>query len=160
MNRNLSRRLDDLDQCKHLYGKGCAAKVERLLQSFRDTHFPDAESLVRFHDTVLFLRAFPQSARVARLADSLLIGIGFEVRRLRDIGADLTLFDDEEFSGVANTLIRDTPTYDVARWMSARYSQHVTVEWNIYEQARQMSSNLTSFVPLLADDCLVEADTP
>src|ERR1700689_5281557 len=101
MNRNLTRRLDDLDRCKHLYGRGCAAKVEQLLQSVRDTHFPDAQSLVRFHDTVLFLRAVPQSARIAKLADSLLAGIGQEVQRLRDIGADLSLFDDEEFSGVA-----------------------------------------------------------
>ncbi len=160
MTRNLTRKLDHLDQCKHLYGSGCAAKVERLLQSFRNVHFPDAESLVRFHDTVLFLRAFPQSACVSKLADSLLGGIGREVQRLRDFGADLSLFDDEEFSGVANTVIRDTPTYDVARWMSARYAEHLTVDWNFYEQARQMSSSLTSFVPLLADDCLVEADTP
>lgn len=160
MTLNPARQLERLEQSKHLYGKGCARKTQRLLASFRGVLPPDAKSLVRLHDTLLFLRAFPQSAQVVQLTESLLRGIGDAVQHLRDEGADLSLFDDEEFSGVVNTVIRDTPTYDVARWMSTRYARYLTVDWSIYEQARQLSSSLTSFVPFIADDCLVEADTP
>jgi hypothetical protein len=160
MSQNLTTRLDDLESCKHSYGKGYASKVEKVLRSFRNTQFDDAASLVRFHDIVLFLRAFPQSAQVANLADSLLSKIGGQVQRLRENGADLELFDDEEFSGVANTVVRDTTTYDVARWLEKRFAKHITVNWDIDEQGRQMSSSLPPYLPLLADDCLVEADTP
>ena len=160
MSQNLTRPLDDLERCKHCYGKGCAAKVEKIFRSFRNVKFDDAASLVRFHDVLLFLRAFPQSARVAKLADLLLSAIGRHVQHLREKGKDLELFDDEEFSGVANTVIRDTSTYDVACWLEKHYAKHITVNWDIDEQGRQMSSSLPTYLPLLADDCLVEADTP
>jgi hypothetical protein len=160
MSQNLTRPLDDLESCKHCYGKSCAAKVEKILGHLRNANFDDAASLVRFHDVLLFLRAFPQSARVARLADSLLSGVGSRVQHLRENGNDLELFDDEEFSGVANTVVRDTSTYDVACWLEKHYARHITVNWDIDEQGRQMSSSLPPYLPLLADDCLVEADTP
>jgi hypothetical protein len=160
MSQNLTRRLNELDDCRHCYGKGWAAKVESLLRGFRNLTFKDAASLVHFHDVLLFLRAFPQSSQVAKLADSLLAGVGRQVQRLRENSADLDLFDDEEFSGVANTVVRDNSTYDVARWLMKRHGKQITVNWDIDEQGRQMSSSLPPFLPLLADDCLVEADTP
>lgn len=160
MTQNLTRRLNDLEDCRHSYVRGSAAKVEKLLGTLGNLTFDDPEPLVRFHDALLFLRAFPQSARVAKAADSLLFAIGRQVQRLRANGVNLDLFEDEEFSGVANTVIRDTSTYDVASWLVKHYAKHVTVNWDIDEQGRQMSSSLPPYLPLLADDCLVEADTP
>ena len=122
--------------------------------------FDDAESLIRFHDLLLFLRAFPQSRKVAYLADDLLAGIMHQVERLQASGADLEQFDDEEFSGIAGTTISDNFTYDVARWLAQRYPQQLTVEWNFEEQSRPMGVTLPRFIPLLEDDSLVEADTP
>ena len=122
--------------------------------------FDDAGSLIRFHDVLLFLRAFPQSRKVAHLADDLLAGIVHQVERLQASGADLEQFDDEEFSGIAGTAISDNFTYDVARWLAQRYPQQLTVEWNFEEQSRQMGVTLPRFIPLLEDDSLVEADTP
>ncbi len=122
--------------------------------------FDDAESLIQFHDLLLFLRTFPQSRKVARLADGLLAGIVHRVEKLRASSADLELFDDEQFSGIAGTTISDTFTYDVARWLAKHYTQQLSVEWNFEEQGRQMAVTLPILVPLLADDSLVEADTP
>ena len=59
-----------------------------------------------------------------------------------------------------DTTISDTFTYDVARWLAQRYPQQLSVEWDFEEQGRQMAVTLPLFVPLLADDSLVEADTP
>ncbi len=160
MKQNLTQRLRNLEQCKYRYGRGCAAQVEKLLGNFRNTNFDDAESLVRFHDLLLFLRAFPQSAKVVKLTEMLLTGIGRQVARLREHGADLDLFEDEQFSGVTNTVLRDTFTYEVARWLVRQYPQQVSVDWNIEEQARQMAISLPSILPLLGDDSLVEVDTP
>ncbi len=152
--------LSELEAAKKQYGPGCAAKVERLLRVVGKCQFDDAESLIRFHDTLLFLRAFPQSRHLANLAERLLKGIERRVDRLRAAGADLDLFDSEEFSGIAGTVIEEDFTYEVTRWLAQRHGREITAEWDIDEQGRQLSSSLPQFVPLLGDDCLVEADTP
>jgi hypothetical protein len=126
----------------------------------RDVQFASTESLIRFHDVLLFLRAFPQSRKVAQLADDLLTGIVHQVETLRASGADMELFDNEEFSGIAGTVINDNFTYDVARWLAQRYPKQLSVEWDFEEQGRQMAVTLPLLIPLLGDDSLVEADTP
>jgi hypothetical protein len=153
-------RLAELEECRRRYGRGSAALVEKVLAGFKGAEFGDAESLARFHDALLFLRAFPQSRKVVQLTEKLLAGAGTQVGRLRDSGANLGLFDDEQFSGVAGATITDTFTYEVARWLAQRYAGQVTVDCTFDEQARQMAVSLPRFLPLLGDDSLVEADTP
>ena len=73
----------------------------------------------------------------------------------------MDLFDSEQFSGIAGTVISDTFTYEVARWLVQRYPKQLSVDWDMDEQGRQMAvSACLAFCPLLADDSLVEADTP
>jgi hypothetical protein len=158
--RSLAAGLSALEAARSQYGPGCAAGVEKVLASLRDQTFADAESLIAFHDALLFLRAFPQSRRVVILTEALLGRIGRQVEALRDSDADLDLFDSEQFSGIAGTAIRDTFTYEVARWLALRFASELRVDWDLDEQSRQMSSSLPQQLPLLADDCLVEADTP
>jgi hypothetical protein len=160
MTRHLASDLADLEAAKSQYGPGCAAPVEKLLAAMRKGAFADAESLIRFHDALLFLRAFPQSRNVVALTEELLGGIEQQVMRLRDSGADMDLFDSEEFSGIAGTAIEDTLTYEVARWLALRHRREIGVAWELDEQSRQMSSSLPQLLPLLGDDCFVEADTP
>jgi hypothetical protein len=153
-------RLSKLEMSKLGYGENSSSKMEKLLASMRAVQFDNAKSLIHFHDLLLFLRAFPQSRKVAQLADDLLTGIVHRVDRLRDSDADIDLFDDEQFSGIAGTMINDNFTYDVARWLAERYPQNLTVEWDFETQGRQIAVTLPRFIPLLGDDSLVEADTP
>ena len=160
MKKAPASRLAELEAARTQYGAGCATRIEKLLTAIERTELSDAASLIRFHDALLFLRAFPHSRKVILLTEKLLDGMGQRVQALRDSGADMELFDAEEFSGIAGTAIDDDFTYEVARWLASRYPQHLRVNWDLDEQGRQMSSSLPQLVPLLADDCLVEADTP
>ncbi len=72
----------------------------------------------------------------------------------------MEMLDAEQFSGIAGTNIKDTFTYEVARWLVRRHPKQLSVEWDLDEQGRQMGVSLPRFLPLLADDSLVEADTP
>ena len=45
-------------------------KVLRLLRQLGGQRFRDAQSLIRFHDALLFLRAHPHNAEVARRAEA------------------------------------------------------------------------------------------
>ena len=71
------------------------------LSSFKGVQFRDAESLIRFHDALLFLRAFPQSRKVVQLTENLLTGISKQLARLQESADDLHLLDSEQFSGIA-----------------------------------------------------------
>jgi hypothetical protein len=160
LSNNPSVQLSRLEALKRRYGIGCAAECEHCLAQLRRSQFADAESLIRFHDTLLFLRAFPHSARVVELSELLLAGVEDQVRRLRDSGADMSTFDDEAVSGIAGTTIINSWTYELARGLVQRHSPGISPRWNIDEQYRHMATILPDCMPLFEDDSFVEADTP
>jgi hypothetical protein len=145
---------------KHRYGPGCAPKCERLLTDLRSAKFADVEPLIQFHDTLLFLRAFPQSAKVVTLADELLATLETQVAKFADSPSAAMALDDESVSGVAGTTVTNTWTYELARWLAERHGQAIHAEWNVDEHYRSMATILPNCMPLLDDDSSVEADTP
>jgi hypothetical protein len=145
---------------KRAYGPGCAGRCERLLIAWRGVQFNDAPSLIRFHDSLLFFRAFPQGPAVARLADELLATLEPQVKKLCAFNADPGVFDDETVSGIAGTTIKNAWTYQLAARLAARHQRRVSAEWNVDERYRQMTTVLPPLLPLLEDDSYVEADTP
>src|SRR5215469_12846693 len=152
--------LEQLEARKRAYGPGCTREVERLLKAWRGAQFDDAQSLIRFHDTLLFLRAFPQSAEVARVSDELLATLEPQVKKLLNSPVNTGIFDDESVSGIAGTTITNTWTYQLAARIAARYRKHARAKWNVDERYRQMTTVLPPLLPLLDDDSYVEADTP
>src|SRR5271154_2978134 len=92
------KTLDALAQCKGQFGRDAANRTKTLLEQLSQTKVPEATDLLRLHETVLFLRAFPQSPRVARLADEILDSFA-----QRTCGVDPAPFDDPSVSGIAGT---------------------------------------------------------
>lgn len=145
---------------KRCYGAGFARECEQVLKGLSHFEFPDLASLIRAHDNLIFLRAFPQSERVAKRADALLEGLQPEVERFLADPVHTAAFDDEAVSGIAGTTVANTWTYELARLLIARHHQQITADWNVDEHYRQMATVLPNCIPLLADDSFVEADTP
>src|ERR1035437_1401487 len=58
----LDTLLASLEAAKSRFGRGAATETRVLLDQLSSHNFGDAKSLIRFHETLLFLRAFPQSA--------------------------------------------------------------------------------------------------
>ena len=145
---------------KRCYGAGCARRCEFVLKQIRRLRFADLNSLLRAHDNLLFLRAFPQSAMVAKQADAILAQFQPEVERFLADPAAVADLDDESVSGIAGTTITNNWTYELARWLVSKYGLEITAEWNVDDYYRQMATVLPNCLPLLADDSFVEADTP
>ena len=153
-------QVERLEDAKRRYARGEPVAFEPLLRSLRRTRFSDPAELIRAHDILLFLRAFPPNARLVSLADELLGQCAAQVRRFRRSGADMDIFDPEAVSGIAGTVVTDTFTYEVARWLWQKHGPQVTAEWDEEEQSARMAATLPRFLPLLEDDSLVEADVP
>ncbi|MGI9102647.1 MAG: hypothetical protein ACR2IF_09420 [Terriglobales bacterium] len=152
--------LNRLEQAKRDFARGAAARVEKLLTSAEKFRFRDAESLIRFHDALLFLRAFPQSSGVARRADRLLSTIGSRVAELEQAGADLDALQDESVSGIAGADIVDTFTYEDATWLAHAYPANVRIYWEGELNTKRLANTLPQIIPLLDEDGFAEPDTP
>jgi hypothetical protein len=161
----LDRLLAQLEASRYRFGRQEAASIVKLLKRLDAARFPDPASLIRFHETLLFLRAFPQGPSVVRLTERILNNFHKKVEVLLKAGADKDAFDTFEFSGIAGTQMEDTLSFDVARWLIKRLPGQVEIAWGNdnnenYEPGRELGNTGPRFIPLLEDDAYVEADTP
>ena len=84
-----------LEEWKTRFGAPDTKKLHRLLAGIARHRFRDAESLIRLHECLLFLRAYPADAEVARLADAILFSFAERVAGM----ADLAPFEEAEVRG-------------------------------------------------------------
>lgn len=124
------------------------------------TRVTDAESLVELHERLLFQRAYPRSERELKKTEDALKRIESEVTRLLKADADVSSLDAPEVSGIAGTSVTSNFSYPIARWLSRRYPRQLAIDWDWMENEAQWSAILPRFLPLLADDAMVEAHVP
>jgi hypothetical protein len=149
-----------LEAAKSQFGREAAAETQVLLDKLARHDLRDAKSLIRFHETLLFLRAFPQSASVVSRTEKLLNTFHQRTERLRELGVDMSLLDDFDTSGIAGTTMQDTLNFEVARWLARRIPLNVEIAWDEYEEERAIGSTWPRFIPLLEEDADVEANIP
>ena len=154
-------QLSELEGRRYRFGRHEAARVVKLLKALDAARCDDSASLIRFHETLLFLRAFPQGPSVVRATERILNKFRSKIEALRKAGGDFDDdFDTYEFSGIAGTQMEDTLSFDVARWLVKRMPGKVEIAWENYEPSRALGTTGPRFIPLLEDDANVEADTP
>ncbi len=152
--------LTRLEAAKSRFGRGAAAETKALLDALARHTFRDSKSLIRFHEALLFLRAFPQSSALVRRIEELLNTFHHRIEKLRELGVDMADFDDFDTSGIAGTTMQDTLNFEVARWLARRIPRDIEIAWDDYEEERAMGSTWPRFIPLLAEDSDVEANVP
>jgi hypothetical protein len=161
---DLNLLLTQLEMAKSAYEPRQAASIGKLLGEIARHPIDDPKQLIRFHECLLFLRAFPQSASVVRRVEHLLNNVHRRIVRLRDRRADMSVFDDFETSGIACTTMQDTLSFDVARWLVHRFPRSVDIAWddywNDFESERARGTTWPRFIPLLEEDADVEASIP
>jgi len=157
---SITHLLDQLEQSKDRYGRGEAARVEKLLDALTRRRFTDAESLIRFHEALLFLRAFPQGPGVVARTERILNGFHQRVADLRAQGADISPFDVYEVLGIAGTTMEDTLNFDAVRWLVRHIPRNVEIVWDGYEEDRALAATWPRFMPLVEEDGDVEANIP
>jgi len=157
---SLDNLLARLEEAKRRFGPKSGAPVERLLDQLARRRFADADSLIRFHEILLFLRAYPHGEKVLRRVEQLLSSFAPRVEHIRRSGVDMITFDYVEYSGIAGTELIGTFGYSLARWLEARFPSRVSIDWQGYERGERLGHALPRFLPLLYEDSLVEANVP
>ncbi len=152
--------LTELEECRYQFGRRESTRAAKVLTKAGAVRFTDVASLIRFHEALLVLRAFPPSPRPLRQCETLLRNFWKRVDQLRTAGADMDDFDPLEVSGIAGTSMQDTLGFDLVRWLVKRMPGKVEIAWDDYEDERAMAAVWPRFLPLLEEDAFVEADTP
>ena len=152
--------LSELEASKRRFGAEDARLTLQLLDRLAQASFCDAASLIRFHEAVLFVRAYPRDAELLRRSEELLCSFSERVAQLRRSGADVSAFDEMETSGIAGTVTEEVFGYDVLRSLLKRYPEQLTAVWEGYDNPARMAATLPRFIPLLEEDSLVEANVP
>src|SRR5580693_5886609 len=127
----------------------------KLLTTLSRKNFSDAPSLIRLHETLLFLRAYPANEKTLRLTDNILASIQNKVARIPDSDP----FEEPDVSGISGTAFSAIFTYDIARWLAARHPRHVNIDWDSTDPTL-LGPLLRRLHPLFNEDLLVEANIP
>jgi hypothetical protein len=154
----LDRLLTRLEAAKPRAGEINPARLLRLLTRLGRQRYPDAISLARFHDALVFFRAFPPVPAVWRSVESLLNSFPRRMAGLAARGADLSVLDNEQLSGIVGTDLTAFWNYDEVSWLVQRFPRSVSIVWDDYEPSDRLAATLPRFVPLLEEDARVEAD--
>jgi hypothetical protein len=156
---SLDRLLQQLEESRSHFGRGESTRVVELLSTLGKRKFPDTASLIRFHEALLFLRAFPHGPEVVRQSERLLRDFSRRVEQLEKAGADMDDFDPLEVSGIAGTVMQDTLSFDVMRWLVERILD-VEIVWDDYAEERAMAAVWPRLMPLLEEDGDIEPNVP
>ncbi|HET8781687.1 MAG TPA: hypothetical protein VFM63_04695 [Pyrinomonadaceae bacterium] len=127
----------------------------RSKQKIRDT-----ETLISYHEFLLFVRAYPTSASVMRAAEKELRGFARRVEFLREQDVDVSPLEHPQVSGIAGTQVTDNFGFYIVRWLMKQHPAQTSIYWDWFEDDIRLASTWPRFIPLLAEDSSVEANVP
>lgn len=157
---NTDALLDQLDEAKIAFDVNQQSALKRLLFRLSKHRFKDATQLLRYHESLLFLRAYPQSASLLKLVEAELASFVDRVKRLERDEADITPLEIPENSGIAGTSVTDTFSYFIVRWLIEKYPREISFYWEWFEDENRLGETWPRFMPLLSEDSSVEANVP
>src|SRR5216683_1240424 len=135
--RDPNQLLTQLEAARNSFDANHAALIAKLLAQLTKFQLDGPRHLIRFHESLLFLRAFPHAPSLLPRIENLLNIFHERVEKLRAAHADMSLFDDFDTSGIAGTTMQDTLSFDVARWLARRIprnriSPNIEIAWSDY----------------------------
>lgn len=131
-----------------------------LIEVLSREAFRDAKSLIRYHEALLFLRAYPADRETLEAADAELLRFGERIQGLAGLGISLEPFDDPEVSGIAGTAITTDYSFDVVHWLKRRYPRDVRPHWEAFDAPDRLRALWPRFLPLLEEEALEDANVP
>ncbi|MBI4588567.1 MAG: hypothetical protein HY725_06985 [Candidatus Rokubacteria bacterium] len=123
----------------------------RLLEELRTSTIRRPGSLLRLHETLCFLQAYPDDPEVLARVDRALEGFGTHVQRLGP-EALARLHD----SGIAGTTLDYPFGFPMTRWLVARFPRDVEVAWGKFKGGDRLDEALAVLVTHAEGDAISE----
>jgi hypothetical protein len=161
LNNKAARLLNKLEQVRTQIGTINEREIVCAITAAGRAKFGnDAQSLIRFHDLLLFFRAFPPGPNLLRLAESLLQTFEPRVQAVLAAGGDADDFAPEEVVGIAGTVVEAAFSYPMVCWLVERHPKSLSIQWDDYERETQRAVIWPRLFPLMEEDSLTEANVP
>ena len=138
---------EQLATLKGQFGPSSAGQAERLLRRLSRHSFLTPEEAIHTHETLLFLRAYPQSPEVARLCDRILETFDHRIATLEQAP-----FDEYDICGIAGTSLSSTFSYEFARSLAERHAERLSIDWESYANSERLGIVLAQLVPSARED--------
>lgn len=155
-----NRLVEILDESKLRFSAGDRAILERTLTQLTRRRFVDAETLIRYHELLLFLRAYPQSTKLLELVEEQLASFAQRVAQMSKADIDISALGHPEVSGIAGTAVIDTFSYYIVRWLVRMQPGRTALDEDWTEDENRVAATWPRFMPLLEEDAQVEANVP
>lgn len=157
---NTTELLNQLDELKNQFTPAASHSIEQLLEQLSRKKLNDTDLLVRYHEILLFLRAYPQTASIVASTERELKGFANRVSYLVKKEIDISPLQHPEVSGITGTSVTDTFGFYIVRWLQQRYSSQVSIDWDWFEDENRLAETWPRFMPLLEEDAWIEANVP
>lgn len=157
---SLIETLGALESVKARYGGEAREHRAAALRAIEGLEIDEPESLVRYHDLLLFARAYPDDSAMLRLAERSLARIAARVARLG--GPDGERLDELRDSGLTGTFNVHTYSWSMLRELLPAYPGRFELNWAEIEDSSglfellALGSDATEVLAL--DDDRIEAD--
>ncbi|HEX8130993.1 MAG TPA: hypothetical protein VF527_17965 [Pyrinomonadaceae bacterium] len=158
--QSIEQLLDRLEELKRPAGERQRARLASVLRQAARRRFADAWTLIRFHEILLYLCAYPQSASLLADTEKILDTFARRVERLRADGAEMSAFEYSDVSGIAATGFSAVFGYDITRWLARTHASRVHLVWDDYEDRAHLNLVWPKFLPLFEEDAYADAHVP
>ncbi|MEE8384913.1 MAG: hypothetical protein V3S01_03240, partial [Dehalococcoidia bacterium] len=134
--------LGELDRLKTEYGNTARQRKLALLRMLANRRLPRAKEVLRLHENLCFLRAYPDDAEVLAKVERMLAGFAGrgDLRRHRRQLVN---------TGISGTTIEFSFFTATAEWLARRWGKQLTIDWPEFER----QDRLERLLPLLALYC-------
>jgi hypothetical protein len=142
-----------LERSKDRYGAGCAEAKLALLRQLARADVGSARAVLRLHELLCFLRAYPDDARLLTQVERMLERFAArpDLRRAREALAD---------TGIAGTAIRYRFFWSTLRWLARRWPQRLEIDRGESEVADKLAAALPLLLSWAEAAALKQLDPP
>lgn len=156
----MAELLAEAEALKRNFEAASAKRLSKLLALLSRRKFTGAGELHRYHELLLYCRAFPQNPDLLSLCEELLTGFADLVERWKTSGGDPAFFDEPEASGVAGSSFTAIFSYHAARRLARLEPESLRLDWEAWEPTDRVAETFRWLFPLVEEDTLVEPHIP
>lgn len=147
--------VDLLDRSKNRFTPEDRAAKRAALLALAGRPIRDPTLLLRFHEALCFLRAYPDDTDLLRLVEAELEAFSARILAMRTAGSTEATQALEE-TGIAQTAILCPLSYPAARWLATRFPDGAEIDWDDAETEERLGAILPFLIGLSDEEALVE----